>query len=515
MRSLEYLYGAEPGPHLAELAHHAMAGRAFEQGVRFARGAGHRALALLAFEEAGRLYRAALDALEAAEPANGRARCELLLALGEAENRAGDSPAAKRAFGAAADIARRLHLPTSLARAALGYGGRMGWGRAGRDDRLVPLLEEALAALADDELELRARVLARLAGALRDEPSRDRRDRLSAEAVELARRSASDDALAYALDGRAVAVCAPDAIEEGLALGTELCEVARRTGDPERIMAGYDTRIIALLQSGQVGAAEADVAAALSLAQEVKQPARLWEAHGHQTLLALATGRLDEAEALIPKALVLGERAVPDGAIPVHRTHRYTLCDFRGGLEEVEPAIRELIADYPARPLFRCVLAHIHARLGRIDEARRILDELAADDFATVPFDQEWLYAMSILAETCVLVDDVATAAVLYRLILPWEALCGADPGEGMRGSLARELGLLATALGRFDDADRHFADAIAANDAMGALPWLARAQADHARMLRARGDPGDRERADKLDAAARATFADLDIQGD
>ncbi len=514
MQSLEYVYGAESGPHLAELAHHAIAGRAFAQGVRFASGAGDRALALLAFEEAGRLYRTALDALEAAEPGNGRARCALLLSLGEAENRAGDSPAAKQAFGAAADIARRLHLATSLARAALGYGGRMGWGRAGRDDRLVPLLEEALAALADDELELRARVLARLAGALRDEPSRDRRNRLSAEAVELARRSASDDALAYALDGRAVAVCAPDAIEEGLVLGTELCEVARRTGDAERIMAGYDTRIIALLQSGQVGAAQADIAAALDLAEEVKQPARLWEAHSHQTLLALATGRLDEAAALIPKALALGERAVPDGAIPVHRAHSYTLRDFRGGMDEVEPAIRELIADYPARPLFRCMLAHIQARLGRIDEARRILDDLAPDDFATVPFDQEWLYAMSILAETCVLVDDVATAAVLYRLILPWEALCGADPSEGMRGSLARELGLLATALGRLDDADSHFADAIAANDAMGALPWLARAQADHARMLRARGDPADRERADELDTAARATFAELDIQG-
>ena len=84
-----------------------------------------------------------------------------------------------------------------------------------------------------------------------------------------------------------------------------------------------------------------------------------------------------------------------------------------------------------------------------------------------------------------------------------------------MRGSLARELGLLATALGRFDDADRHFTDAIAANDAMGALPWLARARADHARLLRARGDPTDRERADELHAAARATFAELDMQDD
>jgi hypothetical protein len=70
------------------------------------------------------------------------------------------------------------------------------YARAGRDDGLVPLLEEGLAALAKEEVELRARILARLAGALRDEHSRDRRDRLSREAVEPARSSGDSAALA-------------------------------------------------------------------------------------------------------------------------------------------------------------------------------------------------------------------------------------------------------------------------------------------------------------------------------
>ena len=56
----------------------------------------------------------------------------------------------------------------SFARAALGYGGSTGWQRAGDDTRLVPLLEEALRTLGDDGPMLRARLLARLAGALRD-----------------------------------------------------------------------------------------------------------------------------------------------------------------------------------------------------------------------------------------------------------------------------------------------------------------------------------------------------------
>ena len=114
------------------------------------------------------------------------------------------------------------------------------WARAAGDDRLVPLLEEGLAALAEEDVELRARLLARLAGALRDEHSRDRRDRLSREAVELARRAGNPAALAYALDGRLAAISAPDTVAECLALGRELREVAERIGDPERVVNALD-----------------------------------------------------------------------------------------------------------------------------------------------------------------------------------------------------------------------------------------------------------------------------------
>jgi predicted ATPase len=76
--ALEPLYGEEPGPHLAELAYHCTAGSDFAKSLRYARLAGDRALALLAYEEAARLYEAALDAGELTGLPN-RARCELLL----------------------------------------------------------------------------------------------------------------------------------------------------------------------------------------------------------------------------------------------------------------------------------------------------------------------------------------------------------------------------------------------------------------------------------------------------
>jgi hypothetical protein len=52
--------------------------------------------------------------------AAGWARCELLLALGDALTKAGSAEDAKQTFGVAADLARTARLPEFLARAALG-----------------------------------------------------------------------------------------------------------------------------------------------------------------------------------------------------------------------------------------------------------------------------------------------------------------------------------------------------------------------------------------------------------
>jgi DNA-binding SARP family transcriptional activator len=513
LAALEALYGAEPGLHLAELGHHALAGREFDKGLHYAWRAGERAVTLLAYEEGARLYETALDALHHADPSNDKVRCRLLLSLGEAGARAGNTPVAQRVYLEAADIARALGLPRELARAAAGYGGRFLWNRAGGDATLVPLLEEGLAALPDDDVELRVRLLARLAGALRGAPTRDRCDKLSSEAVELARRTGSPAALAHALDARACAVLTPDTVPECLALGSELRDVAKGTGDKERIADGHFIRLMAELVVGDISAAEIDLTAASRIADELRQPTQLWEVCAARALLALAAGRLDDAEDLIDQALELGGRAQPEEAIPAHSIQRYTLYDFRGGLAEVEPAICDLARRDPARPVFRCVLAHLHARLGRTGEARRALEELARYRCSALPFDQEWLYGMSLLAETSALLRDTDSAPVLYSLLLPWATYNAADYVEGIRGSMSRYLGLLATTVARWGGAARHFEDALEMNARMGARPWLARTQNDYARTLLARAAPGDRQKAQPLLSHALSTYRELGMQ--
>jgi tetratricopeptide (TPR) repeat protein len=512
IEALEELYGDESGPYLAELAHHAIAGSEFDKALQYARRAGDRAFALLAFEESARLYETALEALELAGASDEETYCELLLALGKAEASGGNAASAKRAFLGATGIARRLHLSRQFAEAAAGYAREDMYLRAGADEELVPLLEEALSTLGESDVELRARLLGRLAGALRDEPVRDRRDELSRKAVELARRTGNPVALAYALDGRIAAINAPDTLEECVALAIELREVAEGTGDMVRAIHGHLHRLVALATVGDIRQLEAVLDTMSRIAAELRQPSELWDVYAGRAALALAAGRFAEAENLVAQAIEVGERANPEIAVPTYRLQQYALGDVRGQLEEIEPALRNLVRDYPSRVAFRCALAHVHARLGRVPEARRTVDDLAADRFSALPFDHEWLFGMSLLAETVALLGDANSAVDLYELLLPYAACNAADWPEGIRGCVARYLGLLATTLKRWGDAERHFKAALATDAERGALTWLAYTRYDYGEMLLAREDPGDRERAGDLLASARTLTQELGL---
>jgi hypothetical protein len=511
--ALEALYGSELGPHFAELAHHALAGSDFEKGLRYARQAADRAISLLAYEEGARLYETALDVLDLAGASNDIARCDLLLQLGDAHALAGNTPSTKSVFIEAAGLARRARLSHQLARAAAGYGGRLVWARAGDDDQLVPLLEEGLAAAPHDDAELRARLLARLAGALRDEQLRDRRDALSSEALDLARRSGDDAALAYALDGRAAALFGPDTVAECLALADELTDVAARCGNRTQLCHGHLARFQARVVLGDFRGAQSDIDAIAAIAEELKQPLLRWHVRLTQALVALSAGRIADAGELIPAALGFGELPNPVQAIPGHRTQWYALCELTGSFTDIEAAIHAVIRDYPARRVFRCVAAHLDTMLGRLDSAQQALDQLAENDFAFLPFDEEWLYGMSLLAETAVALGDTNSAAILYRLLVPWASLNAADPPETTRGAVSRYLGLLATTLDHLEDAEMHYQHAMAVNTDIGAHPWLARTQHDYARMLIHRNKVGDTEHAEQLHKAACATFDQLGMK--
>jgi hypothetical protein len=119
------------------------------------------------------------------------------------------------------------------------------------------------------------RLLTRLAaGPLRDTHPPEHRERMSQEAVDMARRLGHPATLAYALEGRYDANWGPAVLENRLAIANELIDVAEAANDPERAYAGRDSRFIALLESGDLAAAHADHEAGTRLAQQLRQPAQ-------------------------------------------------------------------------------------------------------------------------------------------------------------------------------------------------------------------------------------------------
>jgi hypothetical protein len=82
-------------------------------------------------------------------------------------------------------------------------------------------------------------------------------------------------------------------------------------------------------------------------------------------------------------------------------------------------------------------------------------------------------------------------------------------------GSYGYYRGLLASCLGRWEDAGRHFADALAMNERLGARPYVVRTRRAWAAMLLDRNAPGDASRAGDLIAAGRAEAERLGRAGE
>ena len=306
VEALEQLHEKHPGPHLPELARHSIDAGDPDKGLRYSRQAADRALELHAYEEAARLFRLALEALDLREPSDPSVRCDLLLAMGDALTNAGSTADAKEAFLAAGDVARTTRLPESMALAALGYGGRSGWQRAADDLRLVPLLEEALAAFGDEAPTLRARLLARLAGALRDEPSLEPRASISREAVEIARGLGDKDLLAYTLVSNALAIWGPDP-GELVPIAEEVSRLAQETGTSTTILDALTLHsLIAWLTLAEGDAATLDDRFN-EVAEELGQPADQWQAAMQDVVWALFRGDFAAAEQLAAEALMRGD----------------------------------------------------------------------------------------------------------------------------------------------------------------------------------------------------------------
>ncbi|MCA1842388.1 MAG: AAA family ATPase, partial [Actinobacteria bacterium] len=194
--------------HLAEylpaLAHHygraaVPEGETAAKAVSYAVQAAERSLAQLAHDEAVGWYQRALDAVDASGSGDDATRLDVLIALGEAQKRAGD-PAHRSTLLDAARSAEHAGRTDVLVRAALANTREVIFNAALEiDTGRVGVLERALAALGEVESPERARLLAHLGLELVWATDHATRVRYSDEAVAIARRSGDPALLARVL----------------------------------------------------------------------------------------------------------------------------------------------------------------------------------------------------------------------------------------------------------------------------------------------------------------------------
>jgi tetratricopeptide (TPR) repeat protein len=514
---LEKLYGRMLDPHLAELAYHffqAAPGGDAEKAIHYAVRAAERATGLLAYEDAVGHYERALQALELKEQAKEGNRCELFLALGEAQTKAGDTEKARENFQVAAELARKEDDPEQLARAVLGIGaGPTGitFGRV--DDFHVGLLKEALGALGKGDSALRARLLAQLSLALYYSPQ-GRRAQVSQEAVEMARRVGNSAAWLAALYSRCLSLTGFEEAEERLAIATEIVRVADEAGDKEMALRGHFRRLRELLELGEIHRVDEEIEIYDRLAQELRQPRYLWLAPFARASRAMLAGRFEDCEQLSQKALAIGERAQDQNAALFFATHMVTLRRLQGRPEELVEKIKGFVQKYPSITGWRATLAVIYCEMGRREEAQSEFEHLASQGFAELPRDGAWVAALAGLSQVCAFLGDSRRAAALYELLLPF---AGRNIVVGSAatffGTISRQLGFLAATMSRWDEAAKHFEDALEMNAKMGARPFEVYSQHAYGDMLLARNDPGDRKRAYVLFEQAFVTARKLGMK--
>jgi DNA-binding CsgD family transcriptional regulator/tetratricopeptide (TPR) repeat protein len=499
---------ADSARALADLAHHFGAAAQFggaERAIDYNLRAARAASDALAFDDAAIRLRTAIGIGIAGEPE----RAAALLDLGFASHRSGKAMDALESFASVAEIGRETGSSRLLARAAIGYEEAC-WrpGLASAD--AVALLEEALAAVDEEDEELRIRLLAGLARALGFHGEADRGAIVRENAVALAREYGDRPGLAKVLVGSYWARGATP-LEEILSMLTEARDLATELGDAEGYADAMAWRGATFVALGDLESARAEVGVLREMAERTAQPFMQHVAEHYGSAIALCDGNLAEAEERATRSNEWGRLLTGREASGTYGIQMFGIRREQGRLAELAPAVRILAGDPDRQGPWQPGLIAVLAELGMEREARHELSRLAADGIDGFR-ESLWLATLTYLTDACAALGDEQIAALLYP---EFESFAGTNVMIGhlvaCYGSADRYLGMLASTLGEAERAEAHFELALERNRAMGASTWLAHTAYEYGRFLRGR-DGRARGRADALLAEASSLAEQLGL---
>ena len=364
------------------------------------------------------------------------------------------------------------------------------------DPGLIHLLEGALAGAHD--AGVRARLMARLSRLLGDSSAGARRRALADEALSLARRGGDRRALAEVLDARLHALWDPAGAEDRLTAASEIVDLARATGDDALERRGLFWRFMALMELGRIGEAESTLANFAAHAADVGDAEATVMVTARHAMLATMRGRFDEAGHLIEEVESTGRRLGVADTDRLVGTLRGAILFHRGGTPEEAAHGVEVVSQFARHfpgHFGEATAATILMGMGRERDAAAELERVLPRVLAGS--GPRWLGAAAELAAVAAAVGDTPAAAALHNVLAPYRGKLVVWGGANTTaGPVEHFLGLLATQLGRPDEAIQDFEAAIAFDEAEGALPFVAHSLAGLAAALDRRGEAGDRSRA-------------------
>jgi predicted ATPase len=446
-----------------------------------------------AFDDAAVGYTRALAALGDGD-ASTTARGRLLLDLAGAQIRAGDLDAGRRNSVEAFRIGEAQDDADLLADAALTYGTILTYGSV--DPRLVKLLKSALARLGENDTDRRARLLARLAGAMQPAADPSEPVALAHDAIRLARANGNARTLLTTLRSAVSALMDLGDPIERLALNQEHVRLAQQLCDAPECMRGYMRSAVDAMELGDAVTLDDAIEQCESLAQKLGLPHYQWTAASLRAMRATTRGEFAVAEAALARARLLAERAQDSNAALTLLVQQLALAEITEDREKFAALFARLERHSANMPLSELYMKPDLLATG-IRVLGRLPDPAAIDEAylrSIIRFAD--MGALSSVGEYLVAVKNLPLANLAYDSIVRYQSRCGHWGMLGLRwmGPIARGLGHLAAAIGHTHTAIEHFESAMEVARRMGARPWLARIAIESVEVLRHAGTENPRE---------------------
>jgi DNA-binding SARP family transcriptional activator len=433
-----------------------------------------------AYASSADLHRKLLGQRAAFEIDDPRTEAELLLALGRAENRAGNVQGALEALVAAAEHGRSAGDANVLADAAieLGWEWSLQFG-AWVDPEVEQVVVDALAALSDADSPEWARVACvRFEHLYYADPTAatDLADRAHQIAIEHGDLATAAQALRHRSHQYA---SAPDQTPriDMLQRSTALLE---RAGEPLRAQAERVHEGGARLVAGDADGFRRIADELSQFVERLPTPRLRYFDVEWKAMQAAAERRDDDAEALIDQAASIRQRHFPlslDYPFFQHALLRHA----QGRTDEIEPLLA-LAAEAVPLPAVRASHALALATLDQHDRAREILDTLCRDDLALVPRDFNYLVTLGFLADTAhTLADESGSRLLLAHLLPHRDNIAVVGFGTATLGPIAGHIARLAMTTGDIATATTMVEHALHLSDRLGDDAATARLRADRA----------------------------------